>query len=82
MYEISLYDDSSFAQYKIITSNNFFNLEGIENLGFGKINNHSFSWTVEKIGPASSMDDYVTNFFNVLNRFTLQSGTRTFSTEP
>ena len=82
IYEISLFNNVSFIEYKIITSNNNFTLEGLEELEFGNFNNNNFNWNVKKIGPANSMNDFITDFFNKQNHFFSQSTNRYFSTEP
>ncbi|MEO8211488.1 MAG: hypothetical protein ABI840_13090 [bacterium] len=82
IYIISLRNTSRDFHYKIVTSNLNFTLEGLEDLGLGRINNNYFYWSVQKIGPANSMNDYVTNFFNEPSHFNSESDSRFFSTEP
>jgi len=82
IYEIELYNMSRITEYRIITSDMNFNLDGLEDLGFGNINNNVFRWKVTKRGPAVSVNDYVTNYFNVQNHFYSESLNRNFLTEP
>lgn len=82
IYEIELINNSRFSRYKIITSQQDFTLEGLDKLGFGNINNNIFDWNVSKTGPANSMDDFVTNYFNQQNHFSSESTYRRFLTEP
>ena len=82
VYEISLHNMSRNIEYTIVTSDNNFTLEGLEDLGFGRINNNNFNWKVRKIGPATSLNEYVSGFFNEQNQFYSQSEYRNFSTEP
>ena len=82
IYEIILNNQSRFSEYRIITTEQNFTLEGLDKLGFGNINNNIFDWHISKTGPASSMDDFVTNYFNQQNHFISESNYRRFSTEP
>ena len=82
VYEISIHNMSRNTDYSIVTSDNNFTLEGLEDLGLGRINNNIFNWKVRKSGPANSMNEYVSGFFNEQNQFYSQSEYRNFSTEP
>ncbi|MBK8550193.1 MAG: carboxypeptidase regulatory-like domain-containing protein [Ignavibacteria bacterium] len=82
VYLITLNNSSRFVTYSIVTSENGFTLKDLEDLGFGRINNNSFSWLVRKAGPVNSVNDYVTVFPGDHNSFILSSGHRFFSTEP
>jgi hypothetical protein len=82
VYEIILINKSRYSEYRIITSENNFTLEGLDKLGFGNINNNIFDWRVTKKGPASSVNDYVTNYYNEQNHFYSEGNSRRFLTEP
>ena len=82
VYIISLNNISRNYEYRIFTESNYFTLEGLEDLGFGRINNNIFSWQVNKTGPVNSMNDFAVDFFNKENHYILQSAHRIFSTKP
>ncbi len=82
VYLITLNNNSRFVTYNIVTSGTSFTLKDLEDLGFGRINNNSFSWNVQKAGPVNSVNDYVTVFPADQNSFILRSGHRYFSTVP
>jgi len=70
------------TEYHIVTSNNNFTLEGLEEIGIGSLKNSNLTWHVTKVGPVTSMNDYATTFLNQPNHFISKSNSRRFSTEP
>ena len=82
IYEISLFNNLTSVEYTIVTSKNKFTLEGLEDIGLDFFKSNSFTWFVQKIGPANSMNDYVTNFFNKQNHFSTRSSFSFFTTSP
>lgn len=82
VFEIILTNQSRFSEYRIITAENNFTLEGLDKLGFGSINNNIFEWRVTKNGPAASVNDYVTIYNNEQNHFYSEGNSRRFLTEP
>lgn len=82
VYEIILTNQSRLSEYRIITAENIFTLEGLDKLGFGSINNNIFEWRVTKKGPASTINEYVTNYDNEQNHFYSEGNSRRFLTEP
>lgn len=82
VFEIILTNQSRFSEYRIITAENNFNLEGLDKLGFGSINNNIFEWRVTKKGPAATVNEYVTNYNNEQNHFYSEGISRRFLTEP
>jgi len=82
VFEIILTNQSRFSEYRIITAENNFTLEGLDKLGFGSINNNIFEWRVTKKGPAATVNEYVTNYNNEQNHFYSEGNSRRFLTEP
>ena len=82
VFNITLNDVSRNFIFEIITTERNFTLEGLDQLGFGSINNNNFNWYVSKVGPAKSLNDYVTNYVTRQERFTTNAFSRTFSTRP
>ncbi len=81
VYEIILTNLSRLSEYRIITADNNFTLEGLDKLGFGSINNNIFEWRVTKKGPAATVNDYVTIYDNEQNHFYSEGHSRRFLTE-
>lgn len=82
IYIVSLYNRNKNVMYRIVTSNTSFTLAQLEGMGFGRINNNAFYWDVVKTGPVSSINDYVTDFFNKGTNFSSGTATMEFLTEP
>ncbi|MDQ3019906.1 MAG: hypothetical protein M3R36_04945 [Bacteroidota bacterium] len=82
VYVANIYVRNLFNEYHIVTSNNSFTLEGLEEIGIGSLKNSDLYWNVTKVGPVTSVNDYVTTFFNQPNHFISKSNDRLFSTEP
>lgn len=82
IYIVRFYNRFRNVEYNIITSKTSVTMEGLQDLGFGNINNNDFYWSVIKIGYSDSMNDYVTNFFEKPAHFTSGSKTLNFTTAP
>ncbi|MBK8550194.1 MAG: hypothetical protein IPL53_03710 [Ignavibacteria bacterium] len=82
IYRIQLLNISRYAEYTIVTANNNFTFDELDQIGFGNMNNNYFRWLVEKTGPAGSMNEYVTNNTGSFRNFIQRSNEGSFSTEP
>jgi len=80
VYMINIHNDLHYGDYFIVTTENTFTLESLNDAGVGSLNNSHFSWSVHKLGPSSSMNDFVSNNYINGNYFNLYSGVRFFST--
>lgn len=82
VYLINIHNNLHYADYTIVTAENTFTLESLNDAGLGSLNNSNFSWSVHKLGPSISMNDFVSNNYINGNYFNLYSGVRFFSTAP
>lgn len=82
IYVVSFHNNYRDVNFYIVTSKTSVTMEGLESLGFGYNNNNDFYWSVSKRGPAGSMNDYVTNFFEEPGYFKSESKTLDFTTVP
>ena len=82
IYIVSFHNFFRDVRYKIVTSKTSVTMEGLEDLGFGYINNNDFYWSVSKTGPANSMNDYASGFFEHPTHFSSTSVIFNFTTSP
>ncbi|HQY20566.1 MAG TPA: hypothetical protein PLX80_06950 [Ignavibacteria bacterium] len=73
IYEITIFNNVSGANYKIFTTENNFTLNGLEETGNENFSGDNFTWFVSKKGTFSTVNDYAVNKFKIQNPFVSQS---------
>ena len=76
IYILRIYN--GLVSYSIYTDDVSTTLESISKLGFSFSSGTTYTWSVEKLGPHSTLDNYAENPLNLL-RFTSISENRTFT---
>lgn len=79
VYVIRLQNMSTVKVYTLITESTSFTLSDFAELNLGNISSTQFSWNIEKIGNANSVNEYLTIYTNSQNTFRANSESRRFT---
>ncbi|MFA5404752.1 MAG: hypothetical protein WC358_07440 [Ignavibacteria bacterium] len=82
IYGITITNPANTVTYTIYTNLTSITLADINSFGLGNINNKVFSWSCEKYGSVSSLNEYLDPERNNIGYYRATTSTRTFSTKP